>query len=128
METNSQAFLKKNLSLHGGTRIRQKAKKKRTKSQLNTEAETKFWGCFSCNGLSPILLISEAMTKEVHKSVLGEEMLTFASEKMPPCWDFHQDNDPKHCTRAASSWFARNNIRLLQWPRQLPDLKPIENI
>ena len=38
---------------------------------------------------------------------------------------FKQDNDPKHTSKKACEWFQTNNIRLLDWPPQSPDLNPI---
>ena len=51
------------------------------------------WGCFSWNGVGPICLISETITKEFYKSILVGVKLTFASEEMPLRWVFYQDND-----------------------------------
>ena len=40
---------------------------------------------------------------------------------------FQQDNDPKHTSRRAQRWFEEQDIKLLDWPVQSPNLNPIEH-
>ena len=41
---------------------------------------------------------------------------------------FQQDNDPKHTSKRVKEWMKDNNITLLDWPPQSPDLNPTEHL
>lgn len=86
------------------------------------------WGCMSYYGVGPLYWIKETMTQHEYVDILENIMLPYASENMPLIWTFQQDNDPKHTSKAAKAWFQRNNVSLLSWPSQSPDLNPIENL
>ena len=52
----------------------------------------------------------------------------YAEDEMPFNWVFQQDNEPKHMSKKAKKWFAHNNIDIIEWPPQSPDLNPIKNM
>lgn len=86
------------------------------------------WACFSHQGVGPIFRIENVMTANEYVNILENVMLPYAEEEMPLKWVYQQDNDPKHTSKKAKDWFRRNNINVLSWPPQSPDLNPIENL
>ena len=41
---------------------------------------------------------------------------------------FQQDNAPCHTAKIYKQWFEENNIKIISWPANSPDLKCRENL
>ena len=69
------------------------------------------------------------MNAQKYKQILHENlMFSVESLELPSDYIFQQDNDPKHTTKSTKKWLSENNVNILQWPSQSPDLNPIENL
>lgn len=86
------------------------------------------WSCFSASGVGPVFWIREKMCAPDYLNILNSVMLPYAEDYMPLRWEFMHDNDSKHASRIIKSWLERNQVALLDWPSQFPDLNPIEHL
>ena len=86
------------------------------------------WGAFSWHGVGPLVKINGKMDKFQYLDILKNHMEPFAFDSMPIKWKFMQDNDPEHTSNLVKNWFSSEQIPVLDWPAQSPDLNPIENL
>lgn len=88
------------------------------------------WGCMTSKGVGFACRIDGRMDAQLYTEILGGEFLQTLSHYDLNIRDiiFQQDNDPKHTSKLATSWFQANGIELLDWPPQSPDLNPIEHL
>uniref|UniRef100_A0A0K8W065 Transposable element Tc1 transposase n=1 Tax=Bactrocera latifrons TaxID=174628 RepID=A0A0K8W065_BACLA len=86
------------------------------------------WGCFSAEGVGPIFKIEGNMDRFQYKNILQTQMLPHAITKMPPDWQFQRDNDPKHTSKVVKDWLLEEQVCVMRWPAQSPDINPIENL
>ena len=85
------------------------------------------WGGITKSGPGPISQVIGIMDAVGYVNILEENLENFTNKNMPLNWIMQQDNDPKHTSRLAKKWFDDNNVQVMEWPPQSPDLNPIEN-
>ena len=87
------------------------------------------WGCIGWNGVGVLSEVEGRMDAEQYVAILEGGLLQSMEDSGIPADDviFQQDNDSKHTSRRAKIWFEEQDIKLLDWPAQSPDLNPIEH-
>ena len=85
------------------------------------------WGAITNTRMLDLVVVDGRMNKEryIH-NVLNAAVRPH--HDLNPTMIFQQDNAPCHTANVVKEWFTRNNIEVLDWPPQSPDLSIIENL
>jgi transposase len=84
-----------------------------------------FWGFISWDGIGELVPI-------LNGPLNGVKFVDILQRHLLPHFQFNSilemDNAPCHRSRIVTEWLAQNDIDILPWPPQSPDLCPLENI
>ncbi|KAM7388883.1 hypothetical protein PAMP_022892 [Pampus punctatissimus] len=87
------------------------------------------WACFSSAGTGKMVKIDGKMDGAKYRTILEENLMESARAlKMKRGWVFQHDNNPRHTAWVIKEWLHKKHFKVLEWPRQSPDLNPIENL
>ena len=79
-------------------------------------------------GSTGICIFSGIMKAPLYVEILDKTLLPFLHEVFPHGHRFMQDNDPKHTSRRAQTFFEDNDVCWWKTPPESPDANPIENL
>ncbi|CAG8709722.1 12493_t:CDS:2, partial [Rhizophagus irregularis] len=85
------------------------------------------WGAFCHQGPIGIVLFTENMNSAKYCKILQSQLLPntyHAGYK----WNFQQNNAPMHITKLTHQFFVINDVPVINWPANSPDLNPIKNL
>ena len=84
------------------------------------------WGCMGWNGVGQLAEVEGRMDADQYVIILEDYLLPSMEDFGISTQEliFQQDNDPKHTSKKAKKWMEDNDITLLDWPPQSPDLNP----
>ena len=88
-----------------------------------------FWGCFTHEGLGPLVPVEGMMKSDQYIQILQRRVVPELQKRFPDGNGiFQQDLAPCHTLKKVKFFFSDNNICVLEWPGNSPDINPIENL
>ena len=90
---------------------------------------TMLWGCMAASGVGNLVKIDGTMNAVGYLRILQENLVDSAIKLgLETDFVFQQDNDPKHTSRLLKTYFEENDIHVLPWAPQSPDIAVIEHL
>lgn len=85
------------------------------------------WGCISAFGVGKIVVLEGKTDSQVYLNLMKNVIVPEGKRLIGEDFILQQDNAPIHKAKIVSKYIADENINILEWPPQSPDLSPIEN-
>lgn len=88
------------------------------------------WSVISGKGTGRLYVVKGIMRQDQYKEVLQNRLVPQVREWFPngESYIFMQDGAPCHTARSVKTYLREENIPLLDWPGNSPDMNPIENV
>lgn len=87
------------------------------------------WCCMSYYGLGVFSIFDGRLNSHRYVDILGNNLLpSMDLLQQDEPFIFQQDNAPCHRAKLVKDWFQEQNIEVLSWPANSPDLNCIENL
>ena len=87
------------------------------------------WGCFSIKGVGKLHKVQGTINSDHYLKILKYCAVPSMQHLYPggDCF-FQQDNATCHTSKKVTQWFSENNINVISWPGNSPDMNPIEHV
>lgn len=88
------------------------------------------WGCMTASEIGWMCNLPQGLDGPTYVSIMEDELLKTAKLYFKKKNNFAilQDRAPVHNSRVVRNWMKRNQVQLIPWPTNSPDLNPIENL
>jgi transposase len=91
-------------------------------------AKLMFWAAISNTAKSPLFPFRGTMDSRGYIDLIKAKFLLWLTENGHDLRRFQQDNAPCHVSKLSRDFLESQNITLINWPPNSPDLSPIENL
>ncbi|KAI5615079.1 hypothetical protein C0J50_3304, partial [Silurus asotus] len=86
------------------------------------------WGMFSAAGVGPLIQLHGRVNANVYQNLLQQHMVPSLRSSLNQPAVFMQDNAPCHTAKRVKPFLETENIEIMTWPAQSPDLNTTENL
>jgi transposase len=98
------------------------------KRTVKMPLKVSIWGCMLKHNHLIIKVYDGTINGTRYIDILTENLLPLIKQNSTRTLMFQQDNATCHVCKISKTFFNNNNIQLMFWPANSPDLNPIENV
>ncbi len=99
------------------------------KSSVKFPQSVMIWAAMSSAGVGPLWFLKSTVNVAIYQDILEHFMLPSADKLYGDAdFIFQQDLASAHTAKGIKSWFNYHGVTVLDWPANLSDLNPIENL
>ena len=87
-----------------------------------------FFGMISTTGTGPLAKLRGKINTTVYKEILKKHVVPNLRTVLNQPAIFMQDNDPCHTAKFVETFVFEEDVIVMEWPAQMPDMNPIDNL